>query len=345
MPDVLSPDARRARLFAEASSLGFNLCGIAPADRPLPREALLDWLGHGYHAEMAWMERTAQRRLDPHRVWPGVRSVIVLALDYNQEPPPDRARLARYALGGDYHSLILKRLKQLCTLLRSWGGDNKPYVDTGPVMERAWAVEAGLGWIGRHTNLIHPRLGNWLFLATIFTTLELPADSVMPNRCGSCVRCLEACPTQAFPAPGRLDARRCLAYLTIENPGPIPHEFRRALGSRLFGCDDCLAVCPWNRWASQTREARLLRRPLPDVRDTLAWGAEQFREAFAGTPVNRLGVERWRRNASVVLGNIGTPADLPALYSVASQTPSLAAAHAVWAIQEITGRAAPAASG
>ena len=334
-----SPSELSSELKAEAARLGLDLCGISslPA-HGLPVEACMRWLADGCHGDMAWMERNGERRYHPENLLPGARSLVVVGINYFQPRPASRGRISLYALGRDYHDVLLKRLKTLCTWLREHGGDNRPYVDTGPVLEKPLAAIAGLGWQGKSTILVHPRMGTWLLLGVIATTLELAPDTPSPSRCGSCDRCLRACPTGAITAPWRLDARRCLAYLTIEHKGPIPLEFREALGNRVFGCDDCLDACPWNRWATLTRESRFHARPVPDLRETLAWTDPDFAACFAGTPVKRLGLARWLRNACVVLGNIGTPADLDALRPLLTHPDALVAEHATWAAGRIRQR-------
>src|SRR5690606_17157922 len=218
------------------------------------------------------------------------------------------------------------------------GAENKPYVDTGPVLEKPIANQAGLGWQGKHTNLIHPKLGNWVFLGEIFTTLALPPDEPVKNRCGSCTRCMDACPTGAITGPYQLDARRCISYLTIEHKGAIPLEFREKIGDHLYGCDDCLQACPWNRWAQHTREVRFEPRDYPDLTPMLFWGDEDFTETFAGSPIKRIGLNRWKRNVCTVLGNIGTAEDLTALESAAASDDPMVAEHAQWAINRIHSR-------
>jgi epoxyqueuosine reductase len=270
---------------------------------------------------------------------PEARSLVVVGLNYYQPHPPAGYRIAKYALGADYHDVLLERLKQLCEVMRELGGEQKPYVDTGPVLEKPVAAAAGLGWQGKSTILIHRGAGTWLFLGVILTTLELEAATTKePDRCGTCTRCIEACPTAAIIAPYKMDARKCLAYLTIEHKGAIPVEFREALGDRVFGCDDCLDVCPWNRWAVATREARFAPRPHPPLRVTLAWTDEQFLAHFKGTPVERLGLARWRRNALTVLGNVGERADLPAAEALLGHADPMVAEHAAWSVARLRAR-------
>lgn len=330
--------ALRDLLRREAEALGFAAFGVAPVPAELRADYFRRWIAEGQHGDMAWLARDPERRADPALVLPEARSILVLGAN-SWQPQPERGfRLATYALGGDYHDLLLRRLKRLCALMREHGGAQRPYVDTGPVLEKPVAAAAGLGWQGKNTLLIHRRHGTWLLLGVILTTLELPPDRPEPDRCGSCTRCQDACPTQAFPAPYQLDARRCLAYLTIEHKGPIPLEFREALGDRVFGCDDCLTACPWNKWAVATREARFAARPVPPLRETLAWTREDFDRAFAGTPIKRLGLARWQRNALTVLGNVGGPADRGAVRSLLAHPDPMVAEHAAWAEARLAAR-------
>ncbi len=335
---VVFDETLKSDLQAEAARLGFSVCGVAPVQPEKRREYYLKWIAEGQHGEMAWMERNIERRLDPGLILPEARSVLCLGMNYFQTEPSRRGRIAKYALGRDYHGLMLKKLKKLCHWLRLKGGQNRPYVDTGPVLEKPLAVRAGLGWQAKNTMLIHPKIGNWLFLGEIFTTLEIPPDEGVSDHCGDCIACIEACPTGAITAPYQLDARRCIAYLTIEHQGAIPEEFREAIGDRLFGCDECLDVCPWNRWAQATREEKFAARQYPDLREMLAWSEEEFRAHFRQTPILRLKRPRWLRNICVVLGNIGTLEDLPALEKAANDPDPLVAEHANWAIEKIKGR-------
>lgn len=329
---------QKSFLAEQAKEDGADVFGVLALPAELRADFYREWIAHGKHGTMAWMERGIEKRADPREVLPEARSVIVLGYNYFQPEPPRRGRIAKYALGADYHKGLLKKLKRLCLTLRSWGGDQKPYVDTGPNLEKPLAALAGIGWQAKNTLVINRTQGQWLFLGVILTTLDLPPDEPVPDRCGTCTRCIDACPTQAITGPYQLDARRCLSYLTIEHRGTFPHEFRRALGDHLFGCDDCLDVCPWNRWAQLTRETRFTARPYPDLREMLAWDEDAFRETFAGSPLRRPGLQGWKRNVCVVLGNIGTPDDLAALQSLASGDDSLLAEHASWAIREITQR-------
>lgn len=335
----MDPRALRQRLAASAKELGFDAFGVAPVEVDVRADYFKKWIADGMHGDMAWLARDPDRRTDARKVLPEARSLIVVGLNYYQPHPPAGYRIAKYALGADYHDVILERLKQLCEVMKALGGEQKPYVDTGPVLEKPVAAAAGLGWQGKSTILIHRGAGTWLFLGVILTTLELEATAAKePDRCGSCTRCLDACPTAAIVAPYQMDARKCLAYLTIEHKGAIPVEYREALGDRVFGCDDCLDVCPWNKWAVATREARFAPRPHPPLRETLAWTDEQFLEHFRGTPVERLGLARWRRNALTVLGNVGTPGDLPAAETLLGSPDPMVAEHAAWAVDRLRAR-------
>jgi epoxyqueuosine reductase len=335
----MDPRALRQRLAASAKELGFDAFGVAPVEVDVRADYFKKWIADGMHGDMAWLARDPDRRTDARKVLPEARSLVVVGLNYYQPHPPAGYRIAKYALGADYHDVILARLKELCVVMASLGGEQKPYVDTGPVLEKPVAAAAGLGWQGKSTILIHRGAGTWLFLGVILTTLELEATTAKePDRCGSCTRCIDACPTAAIIAPYQMDARKCLAYLTIEHKGAIPVEYREALGDRVFGCDDCLDVCPWNKWAVATREARFAPRPHPPLRETLAWTDEQFLEHFKGTPVERLGLARWRRNALTVLGNVGTPGDLPAAETLLGSPDPMVAEHAAWAVDRLRAR-------
>ncbi|MSS98898.1 MAG: tRNA epoxyqueuosine(34) reductase QueG [Opitutales bacterium] len=330
---------RRQRVEASAKALGFDAFGVAPVEVDVRAEYFKKWIADGMHGDMAWLARNPDRRTDVRKVMPEARSLVVVGLNYYQPHPPAGYRIAKYALGADYHDVILARLKQLCEVMRELGGEQKPYVDTGPVLEKPVAAAAGLGWQGKSTILIHRGAGTWLFLGVVLTTLELEAASTPePDRCGSCTLCLDACPTAAIIAPYKLDARKCLAYLTIEHQGAIPLEYREALGDRVFGCDDCLDVCPWNKWAVTTREASFAPRPHPPLRETLAWTEAQFLTHFQGTPVERLGLARWHRNALTVLGNVGTAADLPAAAALLDAADPMVAEHAAWSVARLRAR-------
>jgi len=342
-----SPNETKAELLRRAAAIGFDSCRIAPAAAPRHREQFHAWLESGFAAEMDWIGRGAEKRSDPQKVLPSARSVIVLALNYWQGEEEKEAggrengRIARYAWGDDYHELMEKKLRELDSFLTSAGGQQKFYVDTGPVLERDFAAEAGIGWHGKSTMLLNRQLGTWFFLAEIFTTLELPFDPPQVARCGSCTRCIDACPTGAITAPHQLDSRRCISYLTIELKGSIPLELRPMIGDRIYGCDDCLDACPWNRFAQVSREAAFSARPAVTqmrLRDFLALDEEQFRNMFRGSPIRRVKRRGFLRNVCVALGNVGTREDLPALVNAARDQEPLVAEHAVWAIEQIKDR-------
>jgi epoxyqueuosine reductase len=329
----------KSRLREMAADLGFEAFGVTTVATPLRREYYLNWIGGGKHGTMTWMERNNDRRLNPGNLLTEARSIIMVGMNYYQPYPEVGYKVARYALGNDYHNFLFKRLKKLCTAMREFGGEQRPCVDTAPVMEKPIAGQAGLGWQGKSTILVNRTRGTWLLLGTIFTTLDLPPDTPEPDRCKTCTRCLEACPTQAITAPYELDARRCLAYLSIEHEGPIPEEFRVPMGDRVFGCDECLNVCPWNRWAQASHEEKLRPRLLPEkLRETFAWTEAEFNERFQGTPIKRLRLQRWWRNACIVLGNTGDAGDLPVLEKVSGGVDETLAEHATWAVRRIKER-------
>lgn len=322
-----------------APQLGFEAFGIASVAKLARKEYFLNWLSTQQYGEMHWLAREPERRVDPALVLEEARSLIVVGMNYFQPQSEERGKIATYALGNDYHAVMEEKLKKLAVILEEAGGRQKCYVDTGPVMEKNWAELAGLGWQGKSTMLIHPRLGTWLFLGCILTTLELEPDSPGQNRCGTCTRCMAACPTNAIIAPYQLDARRCIAYLTIEHQGFIPEEFRQAIGDRLYGCDDCLTACPWNRWAQKTREAAFQPLPRYELREMLSWTEETFRQHFRHSPIKRLKLLRWKRNICIVLGNIGNEEDIPVLKEFADKVQEeWLKEHACWAIVQIEKR-------
>lgn len=334
------PASIKQALCAQALGLGFALCRVASAGLAEHRQSYRDWLAEGFHGDMAWMQRNAERREDPRVVQPGAQSVVVLAFNYYPSPEEfhPQYRIARYAWNQDYHDILEPKLKALEQWLSAHGGEQRRYVDTGPVLERSWASQAGLGWGGKSTVQIHPKLGTWFFLSEILTTLDLPPDEPARDHCGKCRRCMDACPTGAIVAERRLDARRCLSYLSIEYRGSIPLEFRRAMGNRIYGCDDCLTACPWNRFAQQTQEASLLARESVTgmaLRDFLSLDDQAFRRLFAGSPIKRIKRPAFLRNVCVALGNCGGPEDLPALQLAAMDPDPLIAEHAQWALQQI----------
>lgn len=330
-----------------ADELGFDDCRIAAAKRATHADAFDEWLEDGRHGDMQWLERNPARRCDPREVLPGCKSVICLAVNYHTgdnpfpEGHPRDYRIARYSWNNDYHDLVEKRLAEFNAKLVGIGGIQRYYVDTGPVLERDFATDSGLGWNGKSTVQIHRRLGTWFFLADILTTLELAPDPEFGDHCGKCTRCMTACPTQAITAPHKLDARRCISYLTIEHKGAIPLEFRRAIGDRIYGCDDCLDACPWNRFAKESREISFQARPeifSHTLQDFLKMDDEAFRRVFAKSPIKRIKRVRFLRNVCVALGNTGSIKDLPALEKVTADPDPLLSEHAGWAIAEIKSR-------
>jgi epoxyqueuosine reductase len=335
----------KARLVSFARQVGFDSCRIAACNPPAHATEFRDWLRQGAHGEMDYMQRGEEKRCDPQNVLPGARSMVVLALNYFQgEEPPRRSqtaatgRIARYAWGDDYHDVIREKLDEIDQFLRSFEGQQKCYVDTGPILERDHAAQSGIGWHGKSTMLIDERLGTWFFLAEVVTTLELPADEPVPNRCGTCERCITACPTGAITAPHQLDARRCISYLTIELKGAIPLELRPLIGDRIFGCDDCLDACPWNRFAQASRQSAFSARRSTtgiSLREYLELNDDQFRGLFKNSPVKRIKRRGFLRNVCVALGNAGDASDLPALERAAADPEPLIAEHAAWAIQRI----------
>ena len=322
-----------------AKSLGFHALGVARVPINLRREYYEEWIINGKNGMMSWMERNNDRRLHPDRLIPEARSIVVLGMNYYQ-PVPDRPyRIAKYALGDDYHNMILKRLKKLCTIMREeFGGVQRPYVDTGPLLEKPIAEAAGLGWQGKSTILVEPERGTWSFLGNIITTLDLPADTSGKDRCGTCTRCIDVCPTKAITAPYQLDATKCISYLTIEHDGVIPEDYREAIGDRLYGCDECLDVCPWNKWAVPTEESKFAPRALPSLREMLFWDEATFVERMVGSPIRRLKIHRFKRNICIVLGNVGTEEDMDALSRIEQDGDEMVAEHASWAIARIEAR-------
>jgi epoxyqueuosine reductase len=333
------------RALAErAKALGFEVMRVAAPDAiPGAPARLKAWLDDGHHGSMDWMAAAPERRADPRALWPEAKSILVLGVNYapSFDPlasldAPDRATISVYARARDYHDVIKGRLKELAGFLVSRGGGNvKVFVDTAPVMEKALAQAAGLGWQGKHTVLVSRDFGNWLFLGSIFTTAELPADGPEPDRCGSCRRCLDVCPTKAFPAPYRLDSRRCISYLTIEHKGHIAPELREKIGNRVFGCDDCLAVCPWNKFAEAGREARLAQREefaAPALAELARLDDATFRQKFAGTPVKRTGRDRFVRNVLIAIGNSGDSGLAGEAARLLDDPSPLVRAMAVWAV-------------
>ena len=333
-----------------ARELGFDDCRFTTANAPGSAPHFQRWLAEQKHGQMAYLARNAPKRLDPQQVLPGARSVIALAASYHH-PAGHSGPVARYARYADYHDILGERLRQLTEFVNQLGGTGTRslwYVDTGPVLERDLAQRAGLGFIGKHTNLIGRQLGNWIFLSEILTTLALESDAPEKNRCGRCTRCIATCPTAAITAPFQLDARRCISYLTIELKGAIPVELRPAIGNRIFGCDDCLQACPWNRFARAGQLMMAHARPdlaQPDLLDLLTLDDAGFKHRFAGTPILRTKRRGLMRNVCVALGNTGDEKALPALQKAVTLPEPLIAEHALWAIEQIRLRKASGGSG
>jgi epoxyqueuosine reductase len=329
---------------AGALEAGFNACGFASLAKPWPATARLEaFLAGERHGAMAWLSRTRERRGHPRFLWPDARSAVMLGMNYGPDHDPMAALAARshgvisiYAQGRDYHDVLKGRLKTLAGAIhRALGGEVKVFVDTAPLMEKPLAALAGIGWQGKHTNLVSRNFGSWLFLGAILTSLDLPADTPAEDACGSCRACLDVCPTGAFPAPYQLDARACISYLTIEHPGPIPLKYRAALGNRIYGCDDCLAVCPWNKFAVEGREAKLQARDelrAPALADLAVLDDRGFRDLFAGGPIKRIGRDRFVRNVLYAIGNSGDSALIEAARSRLDDACETVREAAAWAL-------------
>jgi epoxyqueuosine reductase len=345
--DVAQTDSAKSLIREAAAGLGFDACGFARVDRPWPAAArLAEFVAAGRHGSMDWIERTAERRAHPRAMWGEARSAIVLGLNYGPDRDPlealqhrSHAAISVYAQGDDYHGLIKKRLKQLASTLQArLGGEVKVFVDTAPLMEKPLAEAAGLGWQGKHTNLVSRDFGSWLFLGAILTTLELEPDEPGADHCGQCRACLDICPTGAFPAPYQLDARACLSYLTIEHAGPVPERYRRALGNRIYGCDDCLAVCPWNKFAQASHEAALHARSAlvqPALAELAALDDAGFRALFAKSPIKRIGRDRFVRNVLYAMGNSGDGALVDAAKARLGDPCETVREAAAWALSEL----------
>lgn len=336
--------ALKDQLVSLAQTVGFDLCRVTTAEAAPHLESFQRWLAEGKHATMDWLVRGAEKRGELDLVLPGVRSIIVLATNYFQglNANLNQGQIARYAWGKDYHDIIEPRLAELAQFLEKQGGRQKSYTDTGPVLERDFAARAGIGWHGKSTMILNKELGTWFFLSVILTTLDIEPDAPANNHCGSCTRCMVACPTNAITSSHHLDARRCISYLTIENKGAIPPEFRKAIGNRIYGCDDCLTACPWNRFAKTSSEINFLATEatsITQLRDYLTWNDDEFRTYFRGSPIKRIKRRGFLRNVCVALGNVGTEADLPALMNLTNDAEPLISEHAQWAISEILTRA------
>ncbi|HXY90040.1 MAG TPA: tRNA epoxyqueuosine(34) reductase QueG [Xanthobacteraceae bacterium] len=348
----MNADVLKAALRAKAKDEGFDVFGVTePAAIGEAGRHFEGWLAAGAEGDMDWLARTRTRRADPHALWPQAKSVIALGLNYGPDENPlallaqrTRGAISVYAKGEDYHELIKGKLKRIGQwLVREAGGEIKVFVDTAPVLEKPLAAAAGLGWQGKHTNLVSREFGSWLFLGSIFTTLALPLDTAETDHCGNCRACLDICPTAAFPAPYQLDARRCISYLTIEHKGPIPRELRAQIGNRIYGCDDCLAVCPWNKFAQTGREARLAARAenrAPELAELARLEDADFRARFSKSPIKRSGRDRFVRNVLIAIGNSGDPALAAAAREQLDDASPLVRGAAVWALARLSDPAA-----
>jgi epoxyqueuosine reductase len=351
----LSPSDLKAALIREAHALGFDAIGVTGPDAIAEAgKHFIEFLGSGGHGDMDWLANSPERRTDPRALWGGVRSIVMLGVNYGPDEDPlnilarrDSAAISVYAQGDDYHDVIKKRLKVLARWLAAISGDDvKVFVDTAAVMEKPLAQSSGVGWQGKHTNLVSREFGSWLFLGAIYSATELPRDDAEADHCGSCRACQDICPTAAFPAPYRLDARRCISYLTIENKGPIPHEFRKAIGNRIYGCDDCLAVCPWNKFAQAGREQKLAARDAlraPALADLAALDDAGFRALFTKSPVKRIGRDRFVRNVLIAIGNAGDPRLAGEAKRLLDDASPVVRGAAVWALAQLMPRDAFAA--
>ena len=338
------PAALKPRIIAEATALGFEAVGVTHAQAVQGLDARLgEFLRRGFHGDMDWLADRAEKRASPPALWEDVRAIILMGMNYGPAVDPLAVLEARrqgaisvYAQGKDYHDVIKKKLKQLGRwLAHETGTPLKVFVDTAPVMEKPLAAAAGLGWQGKHTNLVSRAFGSWLFLGAVYTSLELPSDEAESDHCGSCRRCLDICPTAAFPAPYQLDARRCISYLTIEHKGHIAREFRAAMGNRIYGCDDCLAVCPWNKYAQRARETAFHPRTAleaPALARLAALDDAAFRQLFAGSPIKRIGRDRFVRNVLIAIGNSGAPDLAPSAEARLADASPLVRAMAIWAL-------------
>ena len=343
----MTPGDLRDLIRDRARCLGFEVCGFASAADPWPASARLEaFVAEGHHGTMAWMAETLDRRRHPTAMWPDARSAIVLGLNYGPESDPlsglerpANGLISAYARGDDYHDLIKGRLKQLASWSKArLGGEVKVFVDTAPLLEKPLAQRAGLGWQGKHTNIVSRQLGSWLFLGSILTSAVIEPDPAETDHCGVCRACLDICPTRAFPAPYRLDARRCISYLTIEHAGPVDPEFRPALGNRIYGCDDCLAVCPWNKFAQGAREAALQARAdlvEPSLASLVDLDQAGFARMFRKNPVRRIGLERFLRNVLYALGNSRDPNLASTVERRLTDVSPLVRGAAVWALSRL----------
>ena len=349
---TISTSERVEAIRRAARDVGFDACRIARADAPAhARERLEAFLKAGRHGDMAWMATRKDERASPKGLWPDARAVVMLGVNYGPDTNPleilahpERGAISVYAQNKDYHDVVKKKLKALArTIVDLTGCELKVFVDTAPVMEKPLAAACGLGWQGKHTNLVSRDFGSWLFLGAIFLDIDLPADDAEEDHCGRCRACLDICPTGAFPAPYQLDARRCISYLTIEHKGPIPHALRALMGNRIYGCDDCLAVCPWNKFASAARETKLRARDdlrAPHLADLATLDDAGFRSLFSGSPIKRIGRDRFVRNVLIAIGNAGDDALAGVCETLLEDASALVRGAAVWALARLTSREA-----
>lgn len=340
----------KSKIIALATNAGFDSIGVtSPHEMEESAGYFKDFLKQGRHGEMAWMDEKVDRRTDPLTLWPDVKSIIMLGMNYGPDHDPleilkhgEYGGISVYARGKDYHDIVKKRLKQVArAVVQEFGADVKVFVDTAPVMEKPLAAKSGLGWQGKHTNLVNRDFGSWLFIGSIFTTLELEVDMPTTDHCGSCQSCLDICPTKAFPAPRQLDARRCISYLTIEYKGHIDEEFRRPMKNRIYGCDDCLAVCPWNKYAQQAKEAAYFPRielAYPELGSLATLDDADFRKFFSGSPIKRIGRNFFIRNVLIAIGNSGEKRYIPLLTDKLLEPSEHVRAMAVWALKEIASK-------
>ncbi len=348
--ELITPDypALAKQIETWALALGFDAVGITNTDLDRHKQYLRNWLEQQRHGEMQWMQRHADLRCEPAQLHTDTLSVISVRMDYLHQhatapeellKQPEKAAISRYAIGRDYHKVLRQRLAKLAKQIQqAAGGRHRAFVDSAPVLEKALAEKAGIGWIGKHTNLLHQDAGGWFFLGEIYTNLPLPIDSPASNHCGSCRRCIDICPTQAITAPYQLDARLCISYLTIELQNAIPEHLRPLIGNRIYGCDDCIMVCPWNKFAQAARQPDFApREPLdaPDLIDVFNWSEDEFLQHTEGTAIRRIGYQRWLRNVAVGLGNAPTsPAIISALNSRLHNSSELVREHIQWALQQ-----------
>jgi len=336
----VSPQQLKTNITFIAKQIGFEECRFSQAAPALHSDRFYEWLDDGTAGDMKWLEKTPHRRVDPREVLPTAKTVISLAINYNPgEHPSTDYKIAKYSLNEDYHDIVEGMLKDLNEAIVEIGGTQRYYVDTGPVLERDFATASGLGWNGKSTVQIHQKLGTWFFLCEVITDLDIPPDSTHPDRCGNCTSCITSCPTQAITAPRKMDARRCISYLTIEHHGSIPQEFRPLMGNRIYGCDDCLTACPWNRFAKVAKETKFHAKKeifTYSLTDFLTFDEQKFSVVFAKSPIKRIKLSRFLRNVCVAIGNSGDKSAIPHLKRCLNNCDDLVREHAEWAIQQLT---------